>query len=120
MGANTFFFQLLPAMAATIFIADIPVYFLHKHPDKESLAKIIHHNPNTCLMFNYEFDFSMLFDEQDRQEYQHISYLVKRRNTERTDLDMNIYQMMHCVLYSLTIIELVVHSYFCTMKGCTH
>lgn len=40
MGANTFFFQLLPAMAATIFIADIPVYFLHKHPDKECEEQI--------------------------------------------------------------------------------
>lgn len=55
---------------------------MYKHPDKESLAKIIHHNPNTCLMFNYEFDFNMLFDEQDRQEYQHFSYQVIRSITE--------------------------------------
>lgn len=40
MGANTFFFQLLPAMSATIFITDIPVYFLRKHPDKECEEQI--------------------------------------------------------------------------------
>ena len=40
MGTNTFFFQLLPAMSATIFIADIPVYFLRKHPDKECEEQI--------------------------------------------------------------------------------
>ena len=40
MGTNTFFFQLLPAMAATIFIADIPAYFLRKHPDKEREEQI--------------------------------------------------------------------------------
>lgn len=40
MGTNTFFFQLLPAMSATIFIADIPAYFLRKHPDKEREEQI--------------------------------------------------------------------------------
>lgn len=54
----------------------------YKHPDKESLAKIIHHNPDTCLMFNYEFDFDRLFSEQDHQDYPHFSYIVKRSITE--------------------------------------
>jgi len=54
----------------------------YKHPNKESLAKIIHHNPDTCLMFNYEFDFNRLFSEQDHQEYPHFSYKVIRSITE--------------------------------------
>lgn len=55
---------------------------IHNHPDKESLAKIIHHNPDACLMFNYEFDFDRLFSEQDHQEYPHFSYKVIRSITE--------------------------------------
>lgn len=54
----------------------------HNHPDKEPLAKIIHHNPDACLMFNYEFDFDRLFSEQDHQEYPHFSYKVIRSITE--------------------------------------
>ena len=46
------------------------------HPDKESLAKIIQHNPNACLMFNYKLDFGKLFSEQDRQDYPKFSYQV--------------------------------------------
>lgn len=55
---------------------------IHKHPDKESLAKIVNHNPDTCLMFNYELDFDRLFSEQDHQEYPHFSYKVIRSITE--------------------------------------
>lgn len=55
---------------------------IHNHPDKESLAKIIDHNQDVCLMFNYEFDFDKLFNEQDRKEYPHFSYQVIRSITE--------------------------------------
>ena len=34
-GADTFFFQLLPAMPATIFITTIPIYFLYKNKNKK-------------------------------------------------------------------------------------
>lgn len=40
MGANTFLLQLLPAMSATILIADIPMHLLRKNPDKECKEQI--------------------------------------------------------------------------------
>ena len=54
----------------------------HNHPDKESLAKIIHHCPNARLLFNYELDFNNLFSEQNHEEYPHFSYQVTRSITE--------------------------------------
>ena len=53
---------------------------IHLHPDKESLAKIIHHNQDACLLFNYEFDFDKLFSEQDHKEYPYFSYQVIKRS----------------------------------------
>lgn len=40
MGANTFLLQLLPAMSATILIADIPMHLLRKNPEKARKEQI--------------------------------------------------------------------------------
>ena len=53
---------------------------VHNHPDKESIAKIIHNNPNACILFNYSHDFDELFNEQDHQDYPDFKYQVLDRS----------------------------------------